>query len=229
MIRTCPKCGGFYADKSLAFCLADGSPLIALVPGNADWHKGSSVISDKAKKLRRLEVMRWSLISAATLLLSSTVLYASFTIEKTPPRVERTSLVVKGTLPIVKTKTVVVAYRITGQVTNATKPLGGIRIVLDGGKSASTVTGEDGSYAFVNLLPDRDYTVTAVPMPRFNNEPLEFVRSSVSIKSLQRDMIFDFQAVRPRYDKAPELPVKNDVAPLEPPAVKGPTLRRKSP
>jgi hypothetical protein len=234
MIRICPECGDFYADESLAYCLADGCLLISPVPGSPDWRKGTSVINDKTKKLRRLKLMRWSLISAATVLLSSTVLYASFTIEKTPPLVEKTPAVdtprpVIEKTPVVKTTPVVIAYRITGKATNGTRPLSGVRIVLAGAKRASIVTGEDGTYAFVNLLPDRNYTITAVPMPRFNNAPLEFVRSSVSIEGLQRDMMFDFQAARPRYDQAPELPVKHDVAPSDPRPVKSPKPQRKSP
>lgn len=57
MIRTCPKCGDYYADASLAFCLADGTPLIDVDPLSESWREGSRVVEEKAKGLRRRQ--RW--------------------------------------------------------------------------------------------------------------------------------------------------------------------------
>ena len=53
MIRTCPRCGDFYADDAVAFCLADGTPL-ADVPTHGDtWAEATRVVEDKVRVLRR--------------------------------------------------------------------------------------------------------------------------------------------------------------------------------
>lgn len=58
MIRTCPKCGDYYADESLAFCLADGTPLAEVDPLGERWGEGARVVEEKGRRLRRVERRR---------------------------------------------------------------------------------------------------------------------------------------------------------------------------
>lgn len=53
MIRICLRCNAYYADDSLAFCLADGTPLLNLDPSNDNWSEGVHAIQESEKKLRR--------------------------------------------------------------------------------------------------------------------------------------------------------------------------------
>jgi len=52
MIRTCPKCGDYYADALLAFCLADGTPLVNVDTRSESWSEGTRVIEEKENALR---------------------------------------------------------------------------------------------------------------------------------------------------------------------------------
>ncbi len=72
MIRTCPKCGDYYADGSLAFCLVDGTPLVVVDPQSESWTKGRRVIEEKETALgkqRRKRKWRRVLTSAMTMLM----------------------------------------------------------------------------------------------------------------------------------------------------------------
>lgn len=53
MMRVCPKCGDYYADGLLAFCLADGTPLVDVAPGGETWSEGVRVVEEKAHALRQ--------------------------------------------------------------------------------------------------------------------------------------------------------------------------------
>ena len=53
MIRTCPACGDFYADYSLGFCPADGTPLADLDPQGDAWAEAARVVEEKGRVLRR--------------------------------------------------------------------------------------------------------------------------------------------------------------------------------
>ena len=72
MIRTCPKCGDYYADASLAFCLADGTPLVDVEPLGENWSEGARVIEEKGnalrKQKRRLKWRRFMLSAMTTLI-----------------------------------------------------------------------------------------------------------------------------------------------------------------
>jgi hypothetical protein len=60
MIRTCSKCGDYYADGALAFCLVDGTPLIDVDPGTEIWSEGARVVEEKASALRKLSrKLKW--------------------------------------------------------------------------------------------------------------------------------------------------------------------------
>jgi hypothetical protein len=54
MLRTCPKCGDYYADAALAFCLVDGAPLIDVDPDTEIWSEGTRVVEEKENALRKL-------------------------------------------------------------------------------------------------------------------------------------------------------------------------------
>jgi hypothetical protein len=75
MIRTCPRCGDFYADDSLLFCLADGTPLADVVPRGDSWAEGSRVVEEKerAARERSRRVMRRRVMLMTTTLLVTTL------------------------------------------------------------------------------------------------------------------------------------------------------------
>jgi hypothetical protein len=78
-MRICLKCGDYFADDSLAFCLVDGTPLVRVAPGSDKWREGSRVIEQKEnarkKRKRRLEWKRF-LQTLITILILGLVLYA---------------------------------------------------------------------------------------------------------------------------------------------------------
>lgn len=76
MIRTCPKCGDYYADTSLAFCLADGTPLVNVDQLDKSWNEGTRVIEEKGNVLRRQQRrLKWRRVSmsAMTVLMTTMV------------------------------------------------------------------------------------------------------------------------------------------------------------
>jgi hypothetical protein len=75
-MRTCPKCGDYYADDLLAFCLADGTPLVGVTPHSESWNEGVRVVAEKEAALRKQRRrFRWRhvLMSATTTLVMTTV------------------------------------------------------------------------------------------------------------------------------------------------------------
>ena len=90
-LRTCPKCGAYYEDALLAFCLVDGMPLIGVNPGSESWSKGTRVIEEKTKasikQQRRLKWRRITLGVMTTLVLTMS-LARSFTVETIPAKTE---------------------------------------------------------------------------------------------------------------------------------------------
>jgi hypothetical protein len=90
MMRTCPKCGDYYADAQLAFCLADGTPLVEVKPQTEKWNEGSRAIAEKTKRLNRKKYRRWARLIALgglTTMVLALVVARSFTIETTNPLV----------------------------------------------------------------------------------------------------------------------------------------------
>lgn len=76
MIRTCPKCGDYYADDLLAFCLADGTPLVNVAPNSERWSEGARIIEGKENALRkRKRKLKWRrfMLSATTMLIVTMV------------------------------------------------------------------------------------------------------------------------------------------------------------
>jgi hypothetical protein len=73
MMRLCPKCGDYYADGSLAFCLVDGTPLKDVEPLSENWSEGARVIEEKENALRKQKRrMKWRrvLLSVMTMLIA---------------------------------------------------------------------------------------------------------------------------------------------------------------
>ena len=87
MIRTCPKCRAFYADEALAFCLADGWPLLDVAPDSQSWQEAVQAIEEKTQSLRkhrhRLRLRR-VLLGGMTTLILATIFSRSYVVEKTP-------------------------------------------------------------------------------------------------------------------------------------------------
>ncbi len=75
MMRLCPKCGDYYADASLAFCLDDGTPLVDVNPLTESWREGERVIEEKTNALRRRERrLKWRrILSVLTTMLMVTM------------------------------------------------------------------------------------------------------------------------------------------------------------
>lgn len=79
MLRTCPRCGDFYADASLLFCLADGTPLVDVDPHGESWTEGARVVEEKERALRRRTRrlrLRRALLITTTMLIMTTVIVA---------------------------------------------------------------------------------------------------------------------------------------------------------
>lgn len=72
MLRACPKCGDYYADASLAFCLSDGTPLVSVDPHSESWSEGARVVEAKEQALKRQQrKLKWRrvLMSMMTILM----------------------------------------------------------------------------------------------------------------------------------------------------------------
>lgn len=72
-MKFCPKCRSFYDDESLAFCLADGVPLIKLNSSNELWEEGSKAVETSRqiiqKQTRRQKFKRISRILITTVMM----------------------------------------------------------------------------------------------------------------------------------------------------------------
>src|SRR6266436_9626465 len=77
MILLCPKCGDYYADSSLAFCLADGAPLVGVDASSERWTEGSRIIEKKENTLRKKKRrLKWRRVaSVMTMLIVTMVVY----------------------------------------------------------------------------------------------------------------------------------------------------------
>jgi hypothetical protein len=75
MMRFCPKCGDYYADPSLAFCLGDGTPLADVSPLGESWSEARRVVEEKENVLReRKRRLKWRrIVSAAVAMLIATM------------------------------------------------------------------------------------------------------------------------------------------------------------
>lgn len=72
-MKFCPKCRSFYDDESLAFCLADGIPLVKLNESDELWTEGSKAVETSRiiiqKQTRRQQLRRISRILITTLII----------------------------------------------------------------------------------------------------------------------------------------------------------------
>lgn len=58
MISSCPRCGDYYADQSLAFCPGDGTPLVKLEAGSERWSEATKVLEKKVGDWQRRQQWR---------------------------------------------------------------------------------------------------------------------------------------------------------------------------
>lgn len=79
-------------------------------------------------------------------------------------------------------------YKISGRVTDASQPLGGVKITMDGSRLTSTTTNANGYYAFTDLRAGGSYTIT--PQAKMN-----FTPNSRSFTNLTQDGSADFSAL----------------------------------
>jgi hypothetical protein len=216
MMRICPKCGDYYADALLAFCLVDGTPLVKVAPLSENWSEGTRVIEEKEKTLRRRKRrLKWRrvLLSAMTMLIAimvvCVVVVNSFIYLKpkqaevvlatpsTPPTAPAEPVVsiipsaLEKTSPTpspspTQTGTPKPVYKISGRVTDGSKALGGVSIRLVGAKTISMRTDANGNYTFSHLLAGGSYTITP------DSAKIDFTPHSRSIKNLTQDRSADF-------------------------------------
>jgi hypothetical protein len=74
MIRTCPKCGDYYADALLAFCLGDGTPLVNVAPTGEKWNEAARAIQAKEHTLsKQKRKQKWQRIVVSTMVLTTLV------------------------------------------------------------------------------------------------------------------------------------------------------------
>lgn len=72
-MKHCPKCQSFYEDANLAFCLADGIPLVEINQSNALWNEGTKAVSHSrqiiAKQMRTQKLIRISKLLVTVLIM----------------------------------------------------------------------------------------------------------------------------------------------------------------
>lgn len=72
MMRICPKCGDYYADASLAFCLVDGAPLINVSPLSEKWSEGARVVEGKERELKKQKrKLKWRRVVVSTMAMTT--------------------------------------------------------------------------------------------------------------------------------------------------------------
>jgi hypothetical protein len=92
MIRTCPKCGDYYMDALLAFCLADGTPLINVASDSTSWSNAAQIIAAKEQTLKkRKRKLKWqrivmSMMAVATLAMLGAAFNTLIYIESVPKK-----------------------------------------------------------------------------------------------------------------------------------------------
>ncbi len=241
MIRTCPKCGAYYADDSLAFCLDDGAPLITVDPKSEKWSDGERFIKQKEfaqrKQQRRLKWRRVLMTSTSMLVVTMVVcvvainglfylkpqpdesVVAKAVIEATDPaRFEKPtrqtisedypptpsptyppsptpSPSTSPSIPATPSPSISPSpspdpvYKISGRVMVASKPLVGVSMVLDGTTTASTVTNANGDYFFSDLRGGGNYTITPA------KAKVSFTPGSRRLDRLSKNEYADFSGV----------------------------------
>ena len=58
-MNICPKCRAFYDDELLRFCLADGSPLVAVGRNETNWEVGESALRVVKQVAKRETAIQW--------------------------------------------------------------------------------------------------------------------------------------------------------------------------
>lgn len=76
-MKYCPKCRSFYDDASLAFCLADGIPLVEINESDSLWNEGSNAIETSRKivikQVRRQKFAKISRILVMMMLIAMAI------------------------------------------------------------------------------------------------------------------------------------------------------------
>lgn len=222
MLRTCPTCGAYYADLSLAFCFDDGTPLVAVDPVSEKWSEGERVVKQKEQALRKeVRRLKWRRILTSAMTVSMVtivvcvvalngVFYFKPSVFPTPlaiatstpsPTPTRTQTPAPSQTPTPSptpptsptpapspTPTPVVVYTLSGRVMVSGHPRGGIKIMLNGEKTASTTTDSNGRYIFSALPSGGSYTITPA------ESGMNFTPARRSFKRLAHDASTDFLA-----------------------------------
>lgn len=198
-MRICPKCGDYYADGSLAFCFADGTPLVSVDPGSQKWDEGARVIEKKANELsKQKRRLKWRRISLSTMIILTVVAFvlaaahSRFYLEPPPPPPPPSPTQTPTPAPPWSPTPTPALYKVNGRVMDQDKPLSGVKIMLSGAKLDSTTTDAHGKYTFSNLPAAGSYTITPQP-----GATMSFNPPSRSIDKLTKDESADFNLVPP--------------------------------
>jgi hypothetical protein len=206
MIRTCPRCGDFYAGDALAFCTADGTPLVDVATPGEGWSEGARVVEEKTKALRKRERrlrwrrLMWSAVTTLLVTMVVCVLAVNVYIYLGPKQKEVAFVPSSTPTPtptatpsptLTPSPTPTPVYVISGRVTVGDTFLPGVNVTLDGTKSSSTKTDSRGRYSFGGLPEGGSYTVTP------DGARTTFTPRSHSAKNLARDVSADFAGTAP--------------------------------
>jgi hypothetical protein len=182
-MRICPTCSAFYADESLTFCLVDGKPLVGVDAGSEKWSEGSRAIEKKGNALRKQQrKLKWRrVLMSATTMVVATVVVCVVTLNGV--------FYFKPSVFPVPSLTPSPQPSISGRVTAARGPLGGVSIRLGGTETDSATTNADGYYTFAKLQAGGNYTVTPVW------ERMSFTPASQPFNNLHQDEPANFSAL----------------------------------
>jgi hypothetical protein len=74
IMRVCPKCGDYYGDGLLGFCLADGTPLVDVAPSSDVWDQATRVIEQKHKAAKAGQRrLKWRRVMLMAMLIATMV------------------------------------------------------------------------------------------------------------------------------------------------------------
>jgi carboxypeptidase family protein len=212
MMLLCPKCGDYYADSSLAFCLADGAPLVGVDANSERWAEGSRIIEKKENTLKKKKRRRkwWRVSSVVTMLIVTMVVWGAVAKRNIylEPKASPTPLPSPSSEPTVTptptpspspspssspSPSPSAVYKIRGRVTDVDKPLRDVSIMIfDGASTVSTATDANGNYTFGGLPKGGSYTVTA-------RARMKVTPPTRSFTNLMKDESADFSVQRNFY------------------------------
>ncbi len=106
-MKICPKCGGFFDDELLRFCLNDGTPLLPVNETDENWTKGLRSIKEtkriiqKETRKRQFRKLVWMLITTVLVIMVISVITLNSWIYFNNPEDEQKEITKE--IPVVET------------------------------------------------------------------------------------------------------------------------------